>query len=176
LVLESAEKAITRGAHIYAEILGAATSCDAKGLYQIDRTGESGARAIHSLLRKYNLAPTDIDYICANANSSPTFDRKELQVLTKAFGEFAPRIAISSIKGVLGHPFGASGAFQTAAAALSICNGQIPANHNLEAPEIDCELDLVRDSPRNARLGHVLVTSYGYGGLNSYLLLGRYEP
>jgi 3-oxoacyl-[acyl-carrier-protein] synthase II len=176
LVLETADQARARGARIYAEVLGAATSCDAKGLYQIDRTGEPGARAIHKLLTNTGVSPAEIDYVCSHANSSPAFDRKEIQVLKKAFGEFAPTMAISSIKGVLGHPFGASGAFQTAAAALAIYNETIPPNHNLEIPDPDCDLDLVTERPRKIPVRHALVTSYGYGGVNSFLMLRHYTP
>jgi 3-oxoacyl-[acyl-carrier-protein] synthase II len=160
---------------VYAEILGGTTSCDAKGLYQFDETGEAGARAIHRLLRKTGVEPGEIDYVCAHANSSPAFDRKEITVLKKAFGEFAAKMPISSIKGVLGHPFGASGAFQTAAAALAIHHGVIPPTHNLEDPDPACDLDIVAGEPRKANIRHALVTSYGYGGVNSYLLLRKYE-
>ncbi len=154
---------------------GGASSCDAEGLYHFDQSGETGARAIHGLLRKTGVTPDQIDYVCAHANSSPAFDRKEVTVLKKAFGEFAARIPVSSIKGVLGHPFGASGAFQTAAAALAIQNDLIPPTHNLEEPDPDCDLDLVMGEPRKTTVRHALVTSYGYGGVNAYLLLRKFE-
>jgi len=175
LVLENSDAARERGAHAYAEILGGATSCDAEGLYQFDQSVETGARAIHKLLRRTGVTPDQIDYVCAHANSSPAFDRKEVTVLKKAFGEFAAKIPVSSIKGVLGHPFGASGAFQTAAAALAIQNDLIPPTHNLEEPDPDCDLDLVMGEPRKKTVRHALVTSYGYGGINAYLLLRKFE-
>jgi 3-oxoacyl-(acyl-carrier-protein) synthase len=171
LLLESADNAARRGASSYAEILGAASSCDAGGLYGIDHSGRTGARAVHQALRQAGLVPADIDYVCAHANSSPLFDRKETIVIKAAFGEWAPKLPISSIKAVLGHPFGASGAFQVATAAAAIQHQTIPPTHNLEVPDPECDLDYVPNVARGARIGSVLVTSYGYGGLNSYLVI-----
>lgn len=173
LVLESHEHALQRGAVPYATILGAATSCDGRGLYSFDPSGEAGARAICRLLERTGLTPLDVDYVCAHANSSPAFDRKETIVVKKAFGEWAARLPVSSIKGVLGHPFGASGAFQVAAVALALKHQTIPPTHNLESPDPECDLDYVPGEPRPARLRMALVTSYGYGGANSYLLVGK---
>ncbi len=171
LVLEREELARSRGARVYAEVLGGTSSCDARGLYHFDETGEAGARAIHRLLERTGVTVDQIDYVCAHANSSPAFDRKEALVLKRAFGEFAAKIPVSSIKGVLGHPFGASGAFQTAAAALAMQHSLIPPTHNLEDPDPECDLDLVIGEPRPATIRHALITSYGYGGVNAYLLL-----
>lgn len=171
LLLENGDQARERGARVYAEVLGGSSSCDARGLYHFDETGETGARAIHRLLERTGVTPDQIDYICAHANSSPAFDRKEVTVLKRAFGEFAAKIPVSSIKGVLGHPFGASGAFQTAAAALAMQHSLIPHTHNLEEPAPECDLDLVMGEPRPATIRHALITSYGYGGINAYLLL-----
>src|SRR5262249_11180176 len=147
-----------RGVEPYAEVLSAASSCDAKGLYGFDPTGEPGARAIHRALTRGGLSPTDIDYVCAHANSSPAFDRKETIVIKQAFGECAARLPVSSIKGVLGHPFGASGAFQVAATALAIRNSLIPPTHNLEDPDPECDLDYVPGEARVANIRHALVT------------------
>jgi len=172
-ILEAAERALRRGVQPYAEVRGAASSCDASGLYGVDPTGEPGAQAIHRALQRSDLTVADIDYVCAHANSSPTFDRKETLVINKAFGEWAARLPVSSIKGVIGHPFGAAGAFQVAAASLAIRHQLIPPTHNLEVPDPECNLDCVPRDPRPARVRNVLVTSYGYGGLNTYLVLAE---
>ena len=171
-VLEAADGAARRGATTYASVLGSATSCDAAGLYGGDPSGDPGARAIHHALTRSGLTATDIDYVCAHANSSPAFDRKETLVIKRAFGECAARLPVSSIKGVLGHPFGASGAFQLAAAILALRDQLIPPTHNLEHPDPECDLDYVPGEARAARLRHALVTSYGYGGVNTYLVVG----
>ncbi len=91
--------------------------------------------------------------------------------MRRAFGEYAAKIPVSSIKGVLGHPFGASGAFQTAAAALAMKHSVIPPTANLENPDPDCDLNLVMGEPLKKDIRHALITSYGYGGVNSFLLL-----
>jgi len=171
LVLEADQAVRRRGVEPYAELLGAAASCDANGLFGFDPSGEPGARAIHQALQRSRLNATDIDYVCAHANSSPAFDCKETVVLKRAFGEWAARLPVSSIKGVIGHPFGAAGAFQVAATALAIRHATIPPTHNLETPDPACDLDYVPRRPRAAQLRHALVSSYGYGGLNAYLVL-----
>jgi 3-oxoacyl-[acyl-carrier-protein] synthase II len=171
LILETPEQAARRGVAPYAEVLASAASCDANGLFSFDPTGETGARAIHRALRQSGLEATDIDYVCAHANSSPGFDHKETLVVKRAFGESAARLPISSIKAVLGHPFGAAGAFQAAATALAIRHQLIPPTHNLTVPDPECDLDYVPGAPRPADIRHALITSYGYGGLNTYLIL-----
>ncbi len=173
LVLESLEQATRRSATVYGEILGAASSCDAGGMYVFDPSGNTGARALHRALSRSGLSATDIDYVCAHANSSPAFDRKETLVIKRAFGECAVRLPISSIKGVLGHPFGASGAFQTAAAVLALRHQLIPPTSNLDIADPECDLDYVPGEARAARLRQALVTSYGYGGVNAYLVLSE---
>jgi len=171
LVIETAERAAQRGVAPYAEVLGFASSCDGQGLFDLDETAEVAARTVFRVLRRAGVVQTEIDYVCSHANSSRAFDRKETLVLKKAFGEWAPRLAISSIKGVLGHPFGASGAFQVAASGLAIRHGLIPPTHNLETPAPECDLDYVAGKARAAIVRNALVTSYGYGGVNAYLVL-----
>ncbi len=172
LVLEAEEHLARRGVSPYARVLAGTTSSDGNGLYDFAPSGEPGARAIHRLLERLKLTALDVDYVCAHANSSPAFDRKETVVIKRAFGECAARIPVSSIKGVLGHPFGASGAFQVAAAAMTIRQQLIPPTHNLKEPDPECDLDYVPSTARAAQIRRALVSSYGYGGLNSYLLLG----
>jgi 3-oxoacyl-(acyl-carrier-protein) synthase len=173
LVLESEDSASGRGAHVHAEILGSSSSCDARGLYGQDPDGVAGGRAIHGLLRACDLTPAHLDYVCAHANGSPVFDRKEALVLRQALGEFAARVPVSSIKGVLGHPFGAAGAFQAAASALALEHQLIPPTFNLDAPDPDCDLTHVAGLPLEEPLETALVTGYGYGGVNAYLLLRK---
>ncbi|MFN8628392.1 MAG: beta-ketoacyl-[acyl-carrier-protein] synthase family protein [Candidatus Binatia bacterium] len=171
LVLEAEERAARRAVLPYAEVLGSASSCDANGLFGFDPTGGPGARAIYQLLLRTNLSPTDIDYVCAHANSSPLFDRKESMIIKSVFNHHVRRLPVSSIKGVLGHPFGASGAFQTAAASLAIRHQTVPPTHNLDIPAPDCTLDCLPRHPFHRRVKNALITSYGYGGLNSYLIV-----
>src|SRR5262249_12641688 len=114
-----------------------------------------------------------LSYICAHANGSAAFDRKESRVIHRSMGEFGAHIPVSSIKGVLGHSFGASGAFQTAASLLAFRHGVVPPTHNLTDRDAECRLNCIDDAPRSIDLNSVLVTSYGYGGVNAYLLLQK---
>lgn len=173
LILEPFHRARSRRARIYAEILAESSSCDGAGIYSVDPSGSAAARALHHALRCADLSPDRLDYVCSHANSSPTFDRKEAAVLTAAFGEYATSVPISSIKGVMGHPFGASGAFQTAAASLAIHNRIIPPTTNLNEPDPLCRLGHVRGQPMPRDVHTALVSSYGYGGLNTFLILGH---
>lgn len=175
VVLEDHNRARARGARVYAEVLGGTSSCDARGLFHTDPTGETGANSIRALLRQRGLTPANVQWLCAHANSSPVFDSKETKVAKAAFGEWAAKVPVSSIKAVLGHPFGASGAFQTAAACLAFRHQRIPPTHFLEHPAEDCDLDYVPNVARAALLEHILVSSYGYGGANAYLLLRHPE-
>jgi 3-oxoacyl-(acyl-carrier-protein) synthase len=172
LLLERANRAAIRGARVYGTIESFAASCDAKGMYAMDESGEIGARAMRRALTLAKMNPADIDYVCSHANSAPMFDRKETAVIKRAFGEQARRVPISSIKAVLGHPFGAAGAFQVAATLLAMRHGTIPPTHNLTNPDPICDLDYVPREPRAARIRRALVTSYGYGGVNAFLVLG----
>lgn len=171
VVLEERERARQRGAHIWAEVLGGASSCDGQGLFHSDTTGATGGATVRQLLARLGLEPKHVSWLCAHANASPVFDLKETAVAKAAFGEWAPRIPVSSIKAVLGHPFGAAGAFQVAAACLAFQHQMIPPTHFLEEPAEGCDLDYVPQTPRPAPVEHVLVSSYGYGGVNSYLVL-----
>jgi 3-oxoacyl-[acyl-carrier-protein] synthase II len=172
-VLESEEHASRRGARAYAAVLGSGMSCDAEGIYGVDSTGETAARALRLAVERSALSLTEIDYVCSHANSLPVFDRKDALVLRRAFGEQVARLPVSSIKGVIGHPFGASGAFQTAACCLALQHQTLPPNANLEHADPECRLNLVGTEPLRTEVRHALVTSYGYGGLNAYLVLGR---
>jgi 3-oxoacyl-[acyl-carrier-protein] synthase II len=171
LLLEPLGHARARGATVYATVLGGTSSCDAQGMYGVDPSGSAAAKAIRRLLTATGCRPDDLDYICAHANSSPLFDRKEITVLSAALGEFLPAIPISSIKGVIGHPFGASGALQTVAAALAIGHHRIPPTTNLETPDPECRAYHVMGAPLERAVRRVLITSYGYGGVNGYLLI-----
>jgi 3-oxoacyl-[acyl-carrier-protein] synthase II len=171
LVLEGEARARSRGATIHACVSGAAFSCDARGLYAADESGAAGAAALRRLLHNNDLTPDSIDYVCAHANASPLFDRKEITVLTAALGAALPAIPISSIKGVIGHPFGAAGAFQAVTATLAIRDGRIPPTANLHTAAAECRAFHVVDAPIDWPVRTALVTSYGYGGVNGYLLL-----
>jgi 3-oxoacyl-[acyl-carrier-protein] synthase II len=173
LVVENEVDAVRRGAPIYATVLGGGLSCDAQGVFGTDGSGEVAARALRQAVVKSHIDPSEIDYVCSHANSLPVFDRKDAIVLRRAFGERAGCLPVGSIKGVTGHPFGASGAFQTAAACMALHEQMLPPNTNLEHADTECTLNLLGCEPLASEVRHALVTSYGYGGVNAYLVLGR---
>jgi len=173
MTLEPLDSARERGANVYAEILSEASSCDGAGLYSIDATGNAGGRALRAALDMAGIGVDQVDYICAHANSSPAFDRKEALVLKAGLGEHAAMVPISSIKGTIGHPLGASGAFQVAATALTIQSSLLPPTTNLEDPDPECSLRHVRGAPLRHDVRVAVVTSYGYGGVNDFLVLAH---
>lgn len=172
LVLEPLAQVAGRGGRPLARVLGHGDSCDAQGLYGGASDGAAGARAVHMALRRAGRDAREVGWVCAHANAAPAFDRKEAAVLRAAFGEGLARVAVSSVKGVVGHPLGASGALQTAAAALAVATRTLPPTANLSQPAPDCRLSHVVGAPRAWTPDAALVTSYGYGGVNAALLLG----
>lgn len=171
LVLESREFAESRGAKPRAWFRAGGNACDAGGMYGTDTDSRTVARSLRSVLSRANCSPGDLGWVCAHANSLPLFDRKEIDILRYALGEGAALVPISSIKGVLGHPFGASGAFQTAAAILAMESSRLPHTANLDVVAAGCEANHIRESPLERTVGTTLVTSYGYGGIAAFVLL-----
>jgi len=170
-VLETRERAVTRGAPIYAEILGFGMSADAHDVTAIDPDG--AARAIRAALRDAKMNPEDIDYVNAHGTGTILNDKGETAALRKAFGASAERLAISSSKGVLGHSLGAAGALELAATALALHHQIIPPTANFEEADPDCDLDFVPNTARDAQIQNAMSNSFAFGGLNAVLVLGR---
>lgn len=170
-VLESRAFAEARGARPRAWFRAGGSACDAGGMYGTEADTHSVARSLRGVLARANCSPDELGWVCAHANSLPLFDRKEIDILRAALGEGAACVPISSIKGVLGHPFGASGAFQTAAAILAMESGRLPHTANLHDVAPGCEANHIRESPLERSVGTTLVTSYGYGGVAAFVLV-----
>lgn len=174
-VLEDAEAAARRGAPLWGEVLAGTASCDGAGLYNVDAGGAIAAASISMALERADLHPGDVGYVCSHANGAAAFERKEAAALRQAFGASSETLPVSSIKGVLGHGFAAAGAFQTAVATLAMARSLVPPTANLRHPDPECRLRLVAGDPLAQEVRQALVTSYGYGGLNAFLLLGHPE-
>jgi 3-oxoacyl-[acyl-carrier-protein] synthase II len=173
LVLEELAHARARGARIYAELAGVGMSADASHMTLPDESGLPQARAMRSALEDAGLAPGDIDYVNAHGTSTQAGDRAESRAIKEAFGDAAPDLAVSSIKSMTGHCFGASGALEAVATVLTIVNSLLPPTINLTEPDPECDLDYV---PREARLRRVdaaLSNSFAFGGHNVALVLRR---
>ena len=175
LVLESLDHAQARGARIYAEWLGAATSNDASDMVAAAEDGHGIAQAMRDAMERGGLEPGDIDYINAHGTGTALNDRVETAAIREVFGELADGLMVSSTKSMLGHMMGAAGAVEAAIAALTCHYGVVPPTINYETPDPDCDLDYVPNVARTAPVRRAMSTSVGLGGHNSAIIFGRWE-
>ncbi|GAB4408941.1 MAG: beta-ketoacyl-ACP synthase II [Anaerolineales bacterium] len=174
LVLEKLEDAQARGAHIYAEILGYGLSADAYHITAPLEDGAGAALAMAGALRDAGLAPADVEYINAHGTSTPLNDRAETLAIKSVFGEHAYRLAVSSTKSETGHLLGASGAVEAIITAKALEEGIIPPTINYETPDPECDLDYTPNRAREKPIRVALSNSFGFGGHNASLALGRF--
>jgi 3-oxoacyl-[acyl-carrier-protein] synthase II len=172
LVIEELEHAKKRGARIYAELLGAASTSDAYNITAPHPEGIGAARAMQLALRDAKLNTTDIDYINAHGTSTDLGDVCETLAVKKVFGSHAPKLAISSTKSMIGHLLGASGGVELIATVLSIVDGVVHPTINLDTPDPACDLDYVPKTARKMKVRYALSNSFGFGGHNSSLVVG----
>jgi len=175
LLLESLENARTRGAHIIGEIISYGSSADAYHMTQPTESGEGGVRFMRRALERAGLKPEDIDYVNAHGTSTQLNDKMETCAIKGVFGQYACKIPISSTKSMTGHLIGAAGALEAAICALVLNKGIIPPTINLTHPDPNCDLDYVPNKARKVRVEVALSNSFGFGGHNSTLILGRYS-
>jgi 3-oxoacyl-[acyl-carrier-protein] synthase II len=173
LVIEELEYAQERGAHIFAEVLGYSLNNDAFHMTSPLPTGEACVRAIRDALADARLEPEQIDYINAHASSTQLNDSTETMAIKQVFGEHAKNLPASGTKAYTGHPLGATGAIEAAICALAIEQKWIPPTLNRNEPDPACDLDVVPHHGRAAELNYVLSNSFGFGGINSCVILGR---
>ncbi|MGI8889794.1 MAG: beta-ketoacyl-[acyl-carrier-protein] synthase family protein [Chthoniobacterales bacterium] len=173
LVVEELEHARSRGAHIYAEVLGYSLNNDAFHMTSPLPSGESCIRAMRESLADAGLAPEQIDYINAHASSTQLNDSTETRAIKQVFGAHAAKIPVSGTKAYTGHPLGATGAIEAALCALALDRGWIPPTLNWENPDPACDLDVVPQHGRDLAIDYVLSNSFGFGGINACVILGR---
>jgi 3-oxoacyl-[acyl-carrier-protein] synthase II len=173
LVLESLEHATARGARVYAEVRGYATTNDAHHMIAPLPSGQEAARAVCLALRDAGVSPVDVDYVNAHASATPIGDRAEVRAIELALGEAAAGVKVSGTKGLTGHPLGASGAIETAISALAIEHGFLPGTTGLCEPDEDNPLDVVPPAGLAYRPSVVLNNAFGFGGINATLVLTR---
>lgn len=173
LVLERLDHAQARGAPILAEVLGSSTSNDAYHLIAPDPEGTGAALAMRRALDDAGVDIGDIDYINAHGTSTPLGDVAETRAIKAVFGERAYDIPVSSTKSMTGHMFGATGAVEAVTCVMTINDGIIPPTINYETPDPDCDLDYVPNTARKQKVDIVLSNSFGLGGQNACLVLGR---
>ena len=173
LVLERMSEARRRGAQIYAEIIGYASTCDAYHVTAPHPEGDGAARAIIRALARARISPQQVDYINAHATSTPTGDVAETMAIKRAFGEYANSVPISSTKSMTGHLTSAAGALEAAATILALQHGLIPPTINYENPDPACNLDYVPNDARPAALQIAISNSFGFGGINGVLVFQK---
>lgn len=168
LVLESFGHASARGAHVYAEVRGYATTNDAFDMLAPRRDGTQAARAMRLALADAGIAPDDVEYVNAHASSTPIGDSVEARAIGSVLGS---RVPVSGTKGLYGHPLGASGAIETAIAALAIRDGWLPGTTNLGRPDPDNPLNVIGPAGLRHAPRVVLNNAFGFGGINAALVL-----
>jgi len=175
LVLERLDKALDRGAHIYAEVLGYAANSDAFHAAIPDPEGAGAYRAMKWALENAGVTPDEIDYINAHGPGTVVGDPIETKAIKRLFGERAYEVPVSSTKSMIGHALGGGGAIEAVACVKTINTGVIHPTINYEVPDPECDLDYVPNVARKAEVRTTLSNSFGLGGQNACLVLRRFE-
>ncbi|MDO4975089.1 MAG: beta-ketoacyl-ACP synthase II [Alphaproteobacteria bacterium] len=176
LVLEELEHAISRGAKIYAEVIGYGATSDAYHITSPAPMGEGGARAMKRAIEDSKIKPEEIDYINAHGTSTHLNDSLETQAIKTALGEIQSKnIMVSSTKSNMGHLLGAAGGVEAIICTKAIQNGVVPPTINYKEKDEECDLDIVPNEPRKANLNIVMSNSLGFGGHNASIILKKYE-
>ena len=173
LILEERERAIRRGAKIYAEVIGYGANSDAHHMTAPAPGGEGAARCMALALRDAAIRPDEVDYINAHGTSTEYNDISETQAIKKVFGESAYKIPVSSTKSMTGHLLGAAAAVEGVYSVLALYHGIIPPTINYENPDPQCDLDYVPNQARKADIKIVLSNSFGFGGTNACVIFRR---
>ena len=175
LILEELEHALSRGARIYAEMVGYGMSCDAYHMTSLAPGGEGAIRAIRLALKDGGLAPEEVSYVNAHGTSTPVNDPNETAAIKAVLGDHAYKITVSSTKSMTGHLLGGSGGIEGVAAVMAVANDRVPPTINLENPDPVCDLDYVANQSREQVVNVALSNSFGFGGHNVTLAFKKYE-
>ncbi|MER3429709.1 MAG: beta-ketoacyl synthase [Blastocatellia bacterium] len=170
-VLEERERAIGRGARIFAEIIGYGSTCDAYHRVRLEENGIEPARAMQLALADAGIGPSDVDYVNLHGTSTVLNDKIETRAVKIALGKDAYRIPMSATKSQIGHPQGAAGAAGIAAALFAISEGVIAPTINLDQPDPECDLDYTPNFAHKAKVDIALCNCIGFGSKNSAIVL-----
>ena len=174
IILESLDSARQRGARIYAELIGYGMSGDGYHMTAPSPDGEGAARCMQAAIDDAGITPAQIDYINAHGTSTPLNDLYETRAVKTVFKEYAHSVPISSTKSMTGHLLGGAGGIETVFTALTVYHGIIPPTINFENPGEECDLDYVPNVARKTDVRRAMTNSFGFGGTNASLILGRY--
>ncbi len=178
LVLEELEHALSRGAHIYAEVAGVGASADAHHITASHPEGLGAIMAMRHALEEANLSVSDIDYINVHGTSTPVGDVSEAKAIVTLFGEHAYRLNISSTKSMTGHLMGAAGAIEGIASILSVYNDTVPPTINYtgeQDEEIDYRLNFTFNQAQKRTVNAALSNTFGFGGQNASLIVKKFN-
>ncbi|MCB9771279.1 MAG: beta-ketoacyl-[acyl-carrier-protein] synthase family protein [Candidatus Omnitrophica bacterium] len=173
LILEPQERVKSRGAHVYGNIIGFATTTDGVNRIEPATDGVELARAIKMALDDAGLAQKDIDYICADGAGGLLSDISETKAIKLVFGDYAKKIPISAPKAVFGNMLGACGALDVITTLLAMEHDLIPPTINLKMPDPQCDLDYVPNEARAKVIKNAMVINRGRGGINCVLVLQK---
>ena len=173
MVLEELERAVDRGARIYAEVLGYGTSNDAHHMAQPDPDSVGVAEMMRAALTRSGVEPEQVGYINAHGTSTPQGDLAETNAIKAVFGPHAYELAVSSTKSVSGHLFGAAGAVEAMMCVRALHEGVLPPTINYRNPDPECDLDYVPNEARQVQVDVALSNAMGLGGHDACVLLGR---
>jgi len=175
LVLEDMEHAVSRGANIYAELVGIGLTADAHHITAPEPSGNGAIRAMKESIRESGLQLTDIDYINAHGTSTPYNDVTETKAIKSTFGEHAYNLVVSSVKSMTGHLLGAAGSIEAIATVLSVKNDLIPPTINLDAPDPECDLNYNAKVATKRTVNAAITNTFGFGGHNASLLFKKFS-
>ncbi len=173
LILEEYEHALNRGAQIYCEVAGYGSTCDANHVTAPLEDGSMAAAAMLEAVKDAGIEPCQIDYINAHGTSTKLNDKGETNAIKKAFGAHAYKLAVSSTKSMTGHMLGASGAVEAIISALAVKNDIVPPTINYQIPDEECDLDIVPNVARKAKVDYAMSNSLGFGGHNASVILRK---
>ena len=175
LILENLGRARARGAKIYAELVGYATSSDAYHIAAPEPKGEGAAKCMKKALANCNLRPEDIDYINAHGTSTPLGDKGETEAIKDTFGKHAYKLAVSSTKSMVGHLLGGAGGVESVFCVEALRTSVLPPTINLETKDPDCDLDYIPNKSLKRDITYVMNNSFGFGGTNCSLIFKKYD-
>lgn len=175
LILEELEHALSRGAPIFAEVVGYGSSCDANHITAPSEYGEGAQRAIRQALAVAKIKPHELSYINAHGTSTPLNDKYETQAIKSVFKEHAYKIPVSSTKSMTGHLLGAAGGIEGVFSVMSTYTNMMPPTINLDHPDPDCDLDYIPHIAREGKVTYAMSNSFGFGGANGVVIFRKYD-
>jgi 3-oxoacyl-[acyl-carrier-protein] synthase II len=175
VVLEELEHAKKRGAQVYGEILGYGTTADAYRITDIHPEGRGAIACMRMAISDAGLDPSAIQYVNAHGTSTAVNDRVESLACKVVFGERAYQTPVSSTKSMMGHLIAAAGVTELIVCLMAIRDNVLPPTINYENPDPDCDLDYVPNQAREARCDYALNNSFGFGGQNISVVVGRFK-